>query len=49
MNRQWERQYLMAHPIAPKPLGWRWYAGLIAEFVVALAIVVTVIALMSVV
>lgn len=34
MNRQWERQYLMAHPIAPKPLGWRWYAGLVAEFVV---------------
>ena len=48
MNRQWEREYLMAHPIAPKPLGWRWYAGLAVEFLVALAMVVVVIALMSV-
>lgn len=48
MNSQWEREYLMAHPISPRPLGWRWYAGLAVEVLVALVVVVAVIAVMSV-
>lgn len=46
---EWEREYLMAHPIAPKPLGWRWYLGLAGEVMFGLVIVLVVIALLSLV